>query len=163
MAILATNTDITQRKRAEEARQDLEEQWRAAFQANPTMYFIIDAAGTIVSVNPVGAEQLGWRVSQLIGQPVLNVFHEADRAFVQANAEQAFRQPGRVMRWNARKVRKDGTVLWVRESANAVLLRNGPALLVACEDITERKHTEEALRDSEERLRTRVALSSDGD
>lgn len=161
VAILATNTDITQHKRAEEARQDLEEQWRAAFEANPTMYFIIDAAGAILSVNPVGAEQLGWRVSELIGQPVLNVFYEADRAFVQGNAEQAFRQPGRVMRWKARKVRKDGTVLWVRESANAVVLRSGPVLLVACEDITERKHAEEALRESEERFRTLVKFSFD--
>lgn len=161
VAILATNTDITERKRAEEARQDFEEQWRAAFEANPTMYFIIDAAGTILSVNPVGAEQLGWRVSELIGQPVLNVFYEADRAFVQGNAEQAFRQPGRVMRWKARKVRKDGTMLWVRESANAVVLRNGPVLLVACEDITERKRAEEALRESEERFRTLVKFSFD--
>jgi len=161
VAVLATNTDITERKRAEEARQELEEQWRAAFEANPTMYFIIDAAGTILSVNPMGAEQLGWRVDELIGQPVLNVFHEADRAFVQANAERALRQPGRVMRWGARKVRKDGTVLWVRESANAVVLRSGPVLLVACEDITERKHTEEALRESEERFRTLVKFSFD--
>ncbi|HSW18948.1 MAG TPA: PAS domain S-box protein [Ramlibacter sp.] len=161
VAILATNTDITERKRAEEARQELQEQWRAAFEANPTMYFILDAAGTIQSVNPVGAEQLGWRVSELIGQPVLNVFYEADRAFVQGNAELAFRQPGRLMRWMARKVRKDGTVRWVRESANAVVLRSGPVLLVACEDITERKHAEEALRESEERFRTLVKFSFD--
>ena len=161
VAVLATNTDITERKRAEESRQELEEQWRAAFEANPTMYFILDAAGTILSVNPVGAEQLGWRVSDLIGQPVLNVFYEADRAFVQGNAEQALRQPGRVMRWKARKVRKDGTVRWVRESANAAVLRSGPVLLVACEDITERKHTEEALRESEERFRTLVKFSFD--
>jgi PAS domain S-box-containing protein len=161
LAVLATNTDITERKRAEEVRQDLEEQWRAAFEANPTMYFIIDAAGAIQSVNPVGAEQLGWRVSELIGQPVLNVFHEADRAFVQESADRAFRQPGQVMRWKARKVRKDGTMLWVRESANAVMLRSGPVLLVACEDITERQRTEEALRESEERFRTLVEFSFD--
>ncbi|VTU17994.1 Sensor protein FixL [Variovorax sp. PBL-H6] len=161
VAVLATNTDITRHKRAEDARQDLEEQWRAAFEANPTMYFIIDAAGAIQSVNPVGAEQLGWRVSQLIGQPVLDVFHEADREFVQRNADQAFRQPGRVMRWKARKIRKDGKVLWVRESANVVVLRSGPVLLVACEDITERRLAEEALRESEERFRTLVKFSFD--
>jgi PAS domain S-box-containing protein len=161
VAILATNTDITERRQAEEARQDIEEQWRAAFEANPTMYFIIDAAGAILSVNPVGAEQLGWRVGQLIGQPVLDVFHEADRAFVQGNADQAFQHPGRVMRWKARKIRKDGTVLWVRESANAVVLRGGPVLLVACEDITERERAEEALRESEERFRTLVKFSFD--
>lgn len=161
VAVLATNTDITERRRFEEIRRDLEEQWRAAFEANPTMYFIIDAAGAILSVNPVGAEQLGWRVNQLIGQPVLNVFHEADRAFVQARAELALRHPGRVMRWKARKVRKDGTVLWVRESANAVVLRSGPVLLVACEDITERKRAEEALRESEQRFRTLVKFSFD--
>jgi PAS domain S-box-containing protein len=161
VAILATTTDITERKRVEQARQDLEEQWRAAFEANPTMYFIIDAAGVILSVNPVGAEQLGWDVAELIGQPVLNVFHEADRAFVQGNADQAFRQPGRVMRWKARKVRKDGSMLWVRESANAVVLRSRPVLLVACEDITERKHAEDALRESEERFRTLVQFSFD--
>ncbi|MDR6536011.1 PAS domain S-box protein [Variovorax soli] len=161
VAILATNTDITERKRAEEARQDLEEQWRAAFEANPTMYFIIDEGGAILSVNPVGAEQLGWRVNQLIGQPVLNLFYEADRAFVQGNADEAFQRPGHVMRWQARKVRRDGTLLWVRESANAVMLRGGPVLLVACEDITERKHAEEALRESEERFRTLVQFSFD--
>ena len=65
------------------------------------------------------------------------------------------------MRWRARKVRKDGTVLWVRESANAVVLSSGPVLLVACEDITERKHAEEALRESEERFRTLVKFSFD--
>ena len=106
VAILATNTDITERKRAEEARQDLEEQWRAAFEANPTMYFIIDEAGAILSVNPVGAEQLGWRVNQLIGQPVLNLFYEADRAFVQGNADQAFQRPGHEFHLAHRKLQR---------------------------------------------------------
>jgi PAS domain S-box-containing protein len=43
------------------------------------MYFMLDAAGTIVSVNPFGAERLGYAVDELVGHPVLNTFHEADR------------------------------------------------------------------------------------
>jgi PAS domain S-box-containing protein len=161
VAVLETNDDITARKRAEQAERELEEQWRAAFEANPTMYFIIDQAGAIVSVNPFGAQQLGYSVTELVGQPVLDVFHEADRAFVQKKADSCFSNLGRTLRWEARKLRKDGRMLWVRETANAVMLRSRPVLLVACEDVTERKRGEEALRESEERFRTLVQFSFD--
>ncbi|MES3003567.1 MAG: PAS domain S-box protein [Pseudomonadota bacterium] len=131
----------------------LMEQWRAAFEANPAMYFIVDPAGAITSVNSFGAQQLGYATSELIGQPILDVFHESDRAFVQEEARSCFSNVGHTRRWEARKVRKDGTVLWVRETANAVMLPDGPVLLVACEDVTERKRAEEALRQREKELR----------
>jgi PAS domain S-box-containing protein len=153
IAILEINNDITEQKRAEQAREEIEEQWRAAFESNPTMYFIVDAAGAIASVNTFGAEQLGYTVSELAGQPVLNVFYEPDRQAVQRYAKDCFEQPGRMMRWEARKIRKDGSMLWVRETANVVLLRNRPVLLVVCEDITEQKRAEEAARRSESELR----------
>ena len=155
-AILSTNNDITERKRAEQARAEIEEQWRATFESNPTMYFILDAAGVIVSVNPVGAEQLGYGMNELIGQPVLNVFYEHDRAFVQSHAKACFERLGRMVRWEARKIRKDGTMLWVRETANAVLLRKRPVLLVVCENITEQKLAE-ALLSGEKHILEMVA------
>jgi PAS domain S-box-containing protein len=130
-----------------------EEQWRAAFQSNPTMYFIVDAAGTIVSVNSFGAEQLGYSSDELIGQPVLDVFHEADREAVQNHANSCLEQPGQTLRWEARKIRKDGKILWVRETANSVSLKKHPVLLVVCEDITEQKRAEEAAHRSETELR----------
>ncbi|MGA9965313.1 MAG: DUF4118 domain-containing protein, partial [Terriglobales bacterium] len=39
-------------------RRDSEERWKAVFENTPTMYFMLDAAGTVLSVNPFGAEQL---------------------------------------------------------------------------------------------------------
>ena len=115
-----TNNDISERKQAEQAREELEEQWRAAFDSNPTMYFIVDAAGVIVTVNTFGAEQLGYKVDELVGRPVLDVFYEPDKEAVQKHAQDCFAQPGQMMRWEARKIRKDGTMLWVRETANTV-------------------------------------------
>ena len=156
VAILEINNDITEQKKAEQARQEVEEQLKAAFESNPTMYFIIDAAGKIASVNSFGAEQLGYTVSELIGQPVLNIFYEPDRDVVQKHANECFEQPGQMMRWEARKIRKNGTMLWVRETANAVFLKNRPVLLVICEDITEQKRAEEAARRSEKELRDAI-------
>ena len=153
--------DVTEQRRAETALRQSEEQWRAAYSSNPTMYFIVDAAGTMLSVNEYGADQLGYSASELIGRPVLNIFQEADRKRVQGNAEKCFQNPGRRMRWEARKIRKDGTMLWVRETANAVVLKDQPVLLIVCEDITDRKRAEDALRASEERFRTLVNHASD--
>ena len=47
------------RRCAEEALRDSEEQWKAAFECNPVMYFMVDRAGTTLSVNNCGADQLG--------------------------------------------------------------------------------------------------------
>ncbi|HEX4153833.1 MAG TPA: PAS domain S-box protein [Steroidobacteraceae bacterium] len=146
-------TDIEERKQSQEARQAVEEQWRAAFESNPTMYFIVDATATIVSVNALGAEQLGYSASELVGRSVLDIFHDSDRAAVRKHADECFGRPGRMMRWEARKIRKDGTMLWVRETGNAVMLKKRPVLLVVCEDITEQKRAEDAARRSERELR----------
>ena len=58
-------------------------------------------------------------------------------------------QLGRSRSWEARKVRKDGTVISVRETAKAVPRVNGPIVLIACEDITEQKRAAEALRQAQ--------------
>src|ERR1700686_2531249 len=60
--------------RSNEALRKSEEQWRDVFENNPTMYFMVDAAGTVLSVNPFGAEQLGYTVEELVGESVLGVF-----------------------------------------------------------------------------------------
>jgi PAS domain S-box-containing protein len=137
--------DITANKQAEEALRRSEEQWRDVFENNPTMYFMVDAAGKVMAVNQFGAEQLGYTANQLVGKPVLNVFCESDREAVQRNFALCLKELGRARNWEARKVRRDGEVLWVRETAKAVPRLNGPIVLIACEDITEKKRAEEAL------------------
>jgi PAS domain S-box-containing protein len=134
--------DLTEHKRAEEALRESEERWRAVFENNPAMYFMVDAAGTIVSVNPFGAEQLGYTVHELVGHPVLNVVHEADRDAVQRNVAACLEQIGRTMTWEFRKLRKDGTMLWARETARAMLIKNRPLALIVSEDVSERKRAE---------------------
>jgi PAS domain S-box-containing protein len=141
--------EIAERKRAEAELRETEQQWRDVFENNPTMYFMVDAKGTVLAVNPFGAEQLGYNADELVGQPVFGVFHEPDHEAVRRNVALCLKQLGRAMTWELRKVRKDSSMLWVRETAKAVARVNGPVILIACEDITEQKHAEEALRQAQ--------------
>jgi PAS domain S-box-containing protein len=137
-----TAGDIEERKQALEALRGSEERWRAVFEHNPTMYFMLDAAGTVLSVNPHGADRLGYLVSELVGRSVLDVFYEADWPAVQRNTAICLEQLGQPISWEARKQRKDGTMLWVRETGRAMLMKQQPVILVVCEDITDRKRAE---------------------
>ena len=141
-----------ERKRAEEALRASEEQWKAVFENNPTMYFMVDPTGAILSVNPFGAEQLGYACDELIGRPVVMLFHEADVESGLQNEADCFEHIGRTKSWELRKVRKNGETLWARETGRAMLIKNRPVVLVVSEDITERKRAEEALREMQTEL-----------
>lgn len=138
-------------------------QWQQVFEHNPVMYFMVDPAGTVINVNTFGAAQLGYTAAELIGRSVLDVFFEEDRDFVRACVALCLETVDQSHTWEIRKVRKDGSVLWVRENAKTMLRADGgPIVLVACENITERKEAENALRASEAYLAQAQELSHTG-
>lgn len=151
--VLISHIEITKRRLAEDALRESEEQYRELYDDNPTMYFTVDAQGTVLSVNRFGAEQLGYTPQELVGRPVLTVFHPDDRASVSEQFEDCLKNPTHVAHWEFRKIRKDGRVLWVRETARAFVRGNGKkVLLVVCEDLTERKSLERELQSYAEKL-----------
>ena len=156
------SADVEDRKRAEAALRDSEEQWKAVFENNPTMYFMVDPTGAILSVNPFGAEKLGYSSDELIGRPLEILFHPADREHGRRNAAACLEFLGQTSSWELRKIRKDGKMLWVRETAKAMLIKNRPVVLIACEDITENKRAAEALRDTQTQLAHANRVSTTG-
>ena len=145
-------TDITATESARNALRISEQQWRDVFENNPTMYFMVDAAGLVIAVNPFGAQQLGYTVAELVGQPVEGVFVEADRAAAREKLTACLEKLGQPLTWQLRKTRKDGSLLWVRETARAVLRAESPVVLIACEDITAQKLAEEKLQQAQANL-----------
>jgi signal transduction histidine kinase len=69
---------------------------------------------------------------------------------------------GQAKSWEARKVRRDGKVLWVRETGKAVLRASGAIVLMACEDITERKQVEAEKDSLEAQLRQSQKMEAMG-
>jgi PAS domain S-box-containing protein len=150
-------------RRSQAELRDSEKEWREVFEHNPVMYFMVDADGTVLNVNTFGAAQLGYAVAELVGESVLNVFLEEDRAFVRKCVAVCLETVGQSHTWEIQKVRNDGSLLWVRENAKAMRRADGKlVVLVACEDVTERNRTEQALQQSEAYLAHAQGLSHTG-
>jgi PAS domain S-box-containing protein len=133
-----------EQKRAMAAMRRSEAQWKEVFEHNPVMYFMISPVGTILSVNKFGATQLGYVATELVGKSVLEIFLKRDQEFVKEQLTACFGELGRSHSWEIQKHRKDGTILWVRENAKAVRrAANDVVVLIACEDITERRRGEQ--------------------
>jgi PAS domain S-box-containing protein len=140
-----------------------EREWREVFEHNPVMYFMVDSAGIVLNVNTFGATQLGYSVAELVGKSVLNVFFAEEREFVRKSVGICLETLGQSHTWEIRKVRKDGSTLWVRENAKAMRRADHkPVILIACEDITERKRAEKALQQNEAYQAQAQALSGTG-
>ena len=82
--MVAVHQDISGRRQIEVALTEYQRQlaasearYRTLFENNPLMYFTLDGSGFMVSVNPQGATQLGYRVDELVGRPVTVVFPAA--------------------------------------------------------------------------------------
>jgi PAS domain S-box-containing protein len=150
----ALEEETRRRLEVESTLQDSEARYRLLYDNNPTMYFTLSPDGTVVSVNQFGATQLGYQPDELIGQSVLKVFNPEDHAAVLEQLTVCAASPLKVFQWEIQKVRKDGSKLWVKERAQTVIDHTGQILsLVVCEDITERRLTEDYMRESEERWR----------
>jgi PAS domain S-box-containing protein len=146
--------EIARRQQTDAALKASEQRYLALYEHNPSMYFTLAPEGTILSVNGFGAEELGYRQTELIGRSVLCVFQPHDHQTVLGQLIACSERPGKTFDWEIQKVRKDGRLLWVRERARAITDPEGQRIiLVVCEDITDRRRTEEAMRESDARLR----------
>ena len=148
--------DISESKR-------MEERYRALYEDNPSMYFIVDPQGIVLSVNKFGAQQLGYAVEDLVGKSVLNIFHPDDKAAVSNHMAKCIQEPGKVFTWELRKIHKAGNILWVRETVRALQQIDGKLMIfVVCEDINQLKKADEALRESEKKYKTLTEYSLTG-
>src|SRR5262245_27628268 len=111
-----------------------EERFHFLLEDTPTMYFEVGAAGTITATTQYAAEHLGYTVSELTGREIVDIVHPADRASFQRQLNECARMPSRLCFWEFRKVRKDGTMLVVRDIVRPVQTDGELVFLIVCED-----------------------------
>ena len=161
--VLGVATDITERKHAEEVLRTKEEELRRLFEIMPMGILVLDNQRNVIDVNPSLVKILGISKEGLFrgehgkqkylrgnGTPMLHEEFPGVRALkeqrVITNVEMGL-------------VKEHGNTVWTEVSA-APLSDDGVLLVTA--DITERKRTEQALRESEESYRSLFDSMMDG-
>ncbi len=152
-----------ERKRAIEALEASQERYRAIYDQSPLTYFTVDAHLNILSVNQFGAAILGYAAQELVGQSILLVLDPEDHSAFLGEVEKSFASVNQISQKELRKVKKDGTSMWVKETCRTII---GPdqqqMLLLSCEDITDRKRAEDALEHSERQVRQTQKMEAIG-
>ncbi len=146
-------TDITERKRAEEALRESEALYRTILDAVPQIIWQGEADGAVSYINQAWVDIIGMPKETALGSGWTTVIHPDDAPGLLAKWERAYAQ-GESYSGECRFLSKDGSYrtfdfvgLPVRDTSGEIIRWVGIDT-----DITERKQAEEALRESEERF-----------
>ncbi len=156
--------DIAQRKRAEEALRQAETKYRSIFENSVVGHYQSALDGRILSANPALAHIFGHDSPAQIIAAFINV---GQRLYVEPNRRAEFQRRLErdtvLEKFESQAYRKDGGVIWISENARVIHDSHGKPLYYegVTEDITDRKRSEAALRDSEERFQLIAEVTSD--
>ncbi|HET7710562.1 MAG TPA: PAS domain S-box protein, partial [Thermoanaerobaculia bacterium] len=149
-----------QREKSERALRSSEERHRLLFERNVAGVYRSSMDGTIVECNDALAWMLGFsNRGELLRMRASDLYFSSDerRHFIEQ-----LRRHGSLPDFELRLRKKDGKPLWVLESVHLVS-ENGEELIEGTVlDITDRKETENALRESELRYRTLIEQMREG-
>jgi len=154
---------ITERKRAEGALKDSEEKLRTAFETMSDGIAVTDVFGNIVEVNEATVRLHGYSSKEdIIGRNALDLIAEKDRAKAGEDIGKGIEKGSSALAEYA-LLTADGGEVEVEASASALRDSSGNpvGLIAVMRDVTERKRAEEALRESEEKMRVTFDSISD--
>ncbi len=138
--------DNTERKHAEELLRNAEERFRTVFENTVVGLYRTTPDGRILLANPALVKMMGYQSFEELAQ--LNLEKEGiDSSTPRSMFKQCVEKEGKVIGLEAVWIKRDGTKLFVSESASAVRDEHGNILYYegTAEDVTEYKKAKKAL------------------
>ena len=161
-------TDITERKRAEEALRKSEEKFRFLAEKMTDIVWTLDRNFQTTYVSPSIKKVLGFTPEERKKQSLEEMITPESVQKVQGKFieeitrdEKEAVDPNRSVAMEIEYYRKDGSTVWMENIVNAIRDSDGTIIGMhgVSRDITERKQAEEALRESEFKFRNLFDLS----
>jgi diguanylate cyclase (GGDEF)-like protein/PAS domain S-box-containing protein len=115
-----------------------EHRYGSFYNDTPSFFMTLNQEGELLSINRYGAEYLGWLSEDLIGKPVLGLFHSNQAPKLSAFIANLCRIEDDVQRQEFLLHNRAGEHVWVRVSGRSVRRSDGQLqLLLAGEDVSE--------------------------
>jgi PAS domain S-box-containing protein len=160
--IVFTAVDITERKEAERRLLESEERYRTAIEHSNDGFALIKKDKHIY-VNRKFLEIFGYdKLEELIGKSPMITVHPDYREEVLVYRQKKQWRERIPSRLEFKGIKKDGTAIFLEASLASTIYQGETVILAYLRDITERKRTEEALYESEEKYRNVVEHSLAG-
>jgi PAS domain S-box-containing protein len=152
-AIVANTRDMSDRKQAEDALRQSEERLRQIFINSPIGIALATPDGKLFQINPAFCQMLGYSESELTALTFEEITHPQDLAKELPDVERLLHGEIADYQMEKRYIKKDGSLVWGQLSVGVVHDHEGNICgLGMIEDITERKRSDEKLRESEANL-----------
>lgn len=162
LSLVGSTHDITEQKKTELALIESVQHFHSLFDHTTIGMYRTTPDGRILLANQAGIRMLGYETSE-----EMKTRNLGSEGFFKKDERNVFlekmTQEGFVVGLESAWVKKDGSVIHVRESATAVKDDEGRILYYdgTFEDVTEIKAAEDALKESEERTRTVTDMITD--
>ncbi len=110
-----------------------------------SMHYTLDKYFCIVAVNRFGAENLGYKPEEMISQKFTNFIHPEYHKNITEQLGFCWDSPGQILQWEFKMSRRDGQIVWIKDSARTIESSNPNNILISCEDITVKKEAEQSV------------------
>ena len=148
--------DITDRKQSEDALRESEDLLRTIFEHAAFGMALGDMEGRVIESNPALERILGYSKDELHLKPFSEFTHPDDVMKEWSLIEDVLSGKSDHYEIEKRYIHKDNSIIWVRLVGSLTMDPDGKPLhgIALIEDITERKKSEKALKESEEKLKS---------
>ncbi len=161
VAVLETNNDITERKRAAQALSEINDRFRVLAECSLSGIYLVQE-NLFRYVNPAMARMFGYAVEDVVNRlGPLDLVHPDDRPLVLKNIRRRIEGDTEEIRYECRGLRKDGSAFPIEVHGRRIEHGGRIGIVGTLVDITDRRRAEEELRASEQRFRDYSETASD--
>jgi PAS domain S-box-containing protein len=156
--------DVSARAEAVAALRQSEERFRAVYRHAPVGIAIADVDGRIQEANPLLCTMLGFSEEELRRETFRDRIHPDDYDPERRRVRHVLAEGGPSDLFETRLLHRSGAVVWAQVGLSAIrgATPESTYLLALVEDITDRRATDDALRQREAELRTALEAADAG-